>query len=69
MAAVAVAPTLVEAKVADQLAAAAKGMAADGQVERVIHPAEGAAMHRLAVVKSRFGAGLAERFIEKGTRK
>lgn len=38
---------------------AAKGMAVDGQVERAIHLAEGAAMHPLVVGKSKSGAGLA----------
>ena len=67
MAAVVVAPKAVAVKVAGQQAVAvAKGMAVDGLVERAIHPAEGAAMHRLAVVKSRFGAALAQRFCREG---
>jgi hypothetical protein len=60
LAAVVVAPKAVGVKVAGQPAVAvAKGMPVDGQVERATHPAEGAAMHRLAVEKSRFGAALA----------
>ena len=60
VAAVVVAPRTVVVKVAGQPAVGvAKGMAVGGRVERAIHPAEGAAMHRLAVAKSRFGAGLA----------
>jgi hypothetical protein len=62
MVAVVVDPKAMLVKVAGQQAVAvakAKGMAVDGQVERAIHPAEGAAMHRLAVEKSRFGAALA----------
>ena len=57
MAAVVVAPKAVVVKVAGpQAVAVAKGMAVDGLVERAIHPAEAAAMRRLAVAKSRFGA-------------
>ena len=59
MAAVVVAPKAVAVKVAGPQAVAvavAKGMAVDGLVERAIHPAEAAAMRRLAVAKSRFGA-------------
>ena len=57
MAAVVVAPKAVVVKVAGpQAVAVAKGMAVDGLVERAIHPAEGAAMRRLAVAKSRLGA-------------
>lgn len=62
MVAVVVAPKAVLVKVAGQQVVAkvkAKGMVVDGQVERASHPAEGAAMHRLAVAKSRFGAALA----------
>ena len=58
MAPVGVAPTAV--KVVDQQEmVVAKGMAPGGQVERAIHPAEGAAMRRLVVAKSRFGAAFA----------
>lgn len=58
--AVVVAPKAVVVKVAGQPeAAVAKGMVVDGQVGRAIHPAEGAAMHPLAVAKSKSGAGLA----------
>lgn len=58
--AVVVAPKAVLVKVGGQPAVAvAKGTAVDGQAERAIHPAEGGAMHRLAVEKSRLGAGLA----------
>ena len=68
MAAVVVDPKAVAVKVAGpQAVAVAKGMAVDGLVERAIHPAEGAAMHRLAVAKSRFGAALAQRFCREGT--
>ena len=42
-----------------QEVAVAKGMAVDGPVEQVIHPVEGAAMHPLAVGKSKSGADLA----------
>lgn len=57
--AVVVAPKAVAVKVAGELAVAVvKGMAEDGQVERVTHPAEGAALHRLAAAKSKFGAAL-----------
>lgn len=60
MVAVVVAPKAVAVKVAGEPAVAvAQAMAVDGQVERVSHPAEGAALHRLAVVKSKFGAALA----------
>lgn len=60
MVAVVVAPNAVAVKVAGQPAVAvAKGMAVDGQVERATHPAEGVAMHRMAVEKSKFGAALA----------
>ena len=60
MVAVVVAPKAVAVKVAGEPAVAVvKGMAEDGQVERVNHPAEGAALHRLAVAKSKFGAALA----------
>lgn len=53
-----VAPKVVVAKVADQLeVAVAKGMAVDGPVEQAIYPVEGAAMHRLAVGKSKSGTG------------
>ncbi len=56
MATVVMEPTAVAVKVAGQPAvAAAKGMAVDGQVKRATHLAEGAAMHRLAVAKIRFG--------------
>lgn len=45
-------PKAAEVKAAGQPAVAvAKGMAADGQVGRAGHPAEGAAMHPLAVAK------------------
>jgi hypothetical protein len=67
--AVVVAPRAVAVKVAGEAVAVkvageagvavVKGMAVDGQVERVTHPAEGAALHRLAVAKSKFGAALA----------
>jgi len=58
--AVVVAPKAVVAKVVDQQeVAVAKGMAVDGPVEQVIHPVEGAAMHPLAVGKSKSGADLA----------
>ena len=67
MAAVVVAPKAVAVKVAGpQSVAVVKGMAVDGQVERAIPLAEGAAMHRLTVVKSRFGAALAQRFCREG---
>ena len=67
MAAVVVAPKAVAVKVAGpQAVAVVKGMAVDGQVERAIPLAESAAMHRLAVVKSRFGAALAQRFCREG---
>lgn len=57
-AAVVVAPKAVVAKAADQLEVAeAKGMVVDGPVEQAIHPVEGAAMHPLAVEKSKSGAG------------
>jgi hypothetical protein len=53
MAVVMVAPKAVGIKVAGQrVVAVAKGMAVDGQVGRATHPAEGAAMHRLAAAKS-----------------
>lgn len=56
---VVVAPKAVVVKVAGQPGVAvAKGMAVDGQAERAIHLAEGAAMHPLAVEKSKSGAGL-----------
>lgn len=58
--AVVVAPKAVAVKVAGKAAVAVvKGMAVDGQVELVTLPAEGAALHRLAVAKSKFGAALA----------
>ena len=58
--AVVVAPKAVAVKVAGQPAVAvAQEMAVDGQVEQASLPAEGAAMHPLAVEKSRFGAALA----------
>ena len=54
-----VVPKAVVVKVAGQPAVGvAKGMAVDGQVERVILPAEGAATHRPTLGKSRRGAGL-----------
>ena len=68
VAAVAVAPKAVAVKVAGQpVLAVAKGTAVGGQVERAAHPAEGAAMHRLAVAKSSFGAELALHFCNEGT--
>jgi hypothetical protein len=58
--AVVVVPKAVVAKVADQLeVAVAKGVAEGGPVEQAIHPVEGAAMHPLAVGKSKSSAGLA----------
>ena len=55
-----VAPKAVAVKVAGQPAVAVgKEMAEGGQVERVSHPAEGAAMHPLALATNRSGAGLA----------
>lgn len=58
-AAVVVAPKAVAVKVAGQLeVAVVKGTAVDGQVEREIHPVEGAVMHRLAVAKNRFCVAL-----------
>ena len=55
-----VGPRTVAVKVAGQLAVAVgKEMAEDGQVQRASHPAEGAAMHPLALATNRSGAGLA----------
>lgn len=64
MAAVVVAPKAVAAKEAagQQAVAVVQEMAVVGQVERASLPAEGAAMHRLAVAKSRLGAAVAYRF-------
>jgi hypothetical protein len=64
MAAVVMAPKAVAVKEAagQQAVAVAQEMAVVGQVERASLPAEGAAMHRLAVAKSRLGAAVAYRF-------
>lgn len=54
MVAVVAVPKAAEVKAVGQPAAAvAKGMAEDGQVGQAGHPAEGAAMHPLAVAKVR----------------
>lgn len=54
MGAVVAAPKAAEVKAVGQPAVAvAKEMAEDGQVGRAGHPAEGAAMHPLAVAKLR----------------
>ena len=54
------APRAVAVKVARQLAVAVgKEMAEGGQVQRASHPAEGAAMHPLALATNRSAAGLA----------
>jgi hypothetical protein len=64
MAAVVVAPKAVAVKEAagQQAVAVVQEMAVVGQVERASLPAEGAAMHWLAVAKSRLGAAVAYRF-------
>lgn len=60
MAAVVVPHKAVAVKVAGGAGGAGvKGMAVDGQVERVNHLAEGVALHQLAVAKSKFCAALA----------
>ena len=70
MVAVVVVPKAVAVKVAGEPAVAVvKGMAEDGQVERVNHPAEGAALHRLSVAKSRFRRTGVTFLKQRGTRK